>query len=96
MFSVSADLQSADDYRHLFAIDLQSAAEPAVPPDGHIIHEQAILACEGCLWPQAAYDPVGSMFSSERLAARGCERATRSVDGAQRNLEEENILPTDE
>ena len=27
----------------------------AQPPDGHIIHEQALLACEGCLWPQAAY-----------------------------------------
>ena len=26
----------------------------AAPPDGHIIHEQAFLACEGCLWPQAA------------------------------------------
>ena len=24
------------------------------PPEGHIIHEQASLACEGCLWPQAA------------------------------------------
>ena len=24
------------------------------PPEGHIIHEQAFPACEGCLWPQAA------------------------------------------
>ena len=24
------------------------------PPEGHIIHEQASLACEGCLWPQVA------------------------------------------
>ena len=23
------------------------------PPAGHIIHEQAFFACEGCLWPQA-------------------------------------------
>ena len=26
----------------------------AAPPDGHIIHEQAPFACEGCLWLQAA------------------------------------------
>ena len=26
----------------------------ASPPDGHIIHEQALPACEGCLWPQVA------------------------------------------
>ena len=24
------------------------------PPEGHIIHEQALFACEGCLWPQTA------------------------------------------
>ena len=26
----------------------------APPPEGHIIHELALPACEGCLWPQAA------------------------------------------
>ena len=26
----------------------------AAPPEGHIIHEQAPFACEGCLWLQAA------------------------------------------
>ena len=32
----------------------ERAADKAAPPEGHIIHEQAFLACEGCLWPQAA------------------------------------------
>ena len=26
----------------------------AAPPEGHIIHKQALFTCEGCLWPQAA------------------------------------------
>ena len=25
----------------------------AAPPECHIIHKQALFACEGCLWPQA-------------------------------------------
>ena len=33
---------------------LQIRRYKAAPPDGHIIHEQALFACEGCLWPQAA------------------------------------------
>ena len=32
----------------------ERAADKAAPPDGHIIHEQALPACEGCLWPQVS------------------------------------------
>ena len=32
----------------------ETTTDKAAPPEGLIIHEQAFLACEGCLWPQAA------------------------------------------
>ena len=36
-----------------------------------------------------------NVYALERLAARGCERAMRSIDGAQRNLERAYTLRSD-
>ena len=33
---------------------LLQSRQPEKPPEGHIIHKQALFTCEGCLWPQAA------------------------------------------
>ena len=37
-----------------FQNTLLQSRQPEKPPEGHIIHEQAPFACEGCLWLQAA------------------------------------------
>ena len=43
----------AADYKSAATLEISCNVE-AAPPEGHIIHEQAPFACEGCLWLQAA------------------------------------------
>ena len=42
----------AADYKSAATLKISCNVE-AAPPEGHIIHKQALFACEGCLWPQA-------------------------------------------
>ena len=49
----SAGGKMAADYKSAATLEISCNVE-AAPPEGHIIHEQAPFACEGCLWLQAA------------------------------------------
>ena len=49
----SAGGKMAADYKSAATLEISCNVE-AAPSEGHIIHEQAPFACEGCLWLQAA------------------------------------------
>ena len=49
----SAGGKMAADYKSAATLEISCNVE-AASPEGHIIHEQAPFACEGCLWLQAA------------------------------------------
>ena len=49
----SAGGKMAADYKSAATLEISCNVE-AAPTEGHIIHEQAPFACEGCLWLQAA------------------------------------------